>query len=298
MEGVFYSQPVILLMEAGAVLFAGLAVWLFVEAVNGFLERRRKVYELVGDTGFTFKRKVKEVMLSIRQTVEKINVKFTRNKRYARIEKMIRQMNLEDEYTRESFMLDEEAAFFAGFVVMYLLMDSISFALISAFVFAMMPYMSLKSRVEKKRYKILRTIPNALDIIAAYIEGGMSLPSAVVKYAKKSNNIFAKELKTAVKQMEIGRSFADVMQDMEERLETRDVTTVVNAFIQAEKSGGSIRRIIQSQADEIRKRHFLALKQKAHEAPVKLLIPMILFIFPVIFIILFGPIALKFMHGF
>lgn len=286
-----------MLLQAGFAFFAGVSVILFYSAVTGFLERRRKIYEMMGDNAFTLKRRIIEILISIRTAVEQINVKFTKNKRYARIEKMLQQLGMSSQYTRESFMLAEEAAAVSGFVIMWLLLGSPAFGLLCGPLFFLLPSLMIKSRVERKKYLIRRSISNGLDIIAAYIEGGMSLPSAVIKYANKSKSVFASELKSAVGQMEVGKGFTEVMKEMEERLETKDISTVVNAFVQAEKTGGSIRKIIQSQADEIRKRHFMALKQQAHEAPVKMLIPMILFIFPVIFIILFGPIVLKLMHG-
>jgi tight adherence protein C len=98
--------------------------------------------------------------------------------------------------------------------------------------------------------------------------------------------------------MQLGQSSEDAMRDLDRKLEMKEVTSFVNAFLQAEKMGGNVKKIIKDQAEEVRKRRFQHLKKLAHEAPVKLLIPLMIFIFPVIFIVLFGPIIIKLMQGF
>jgi tight adherence protein C len=87
------------------------------------------------------------------------------------------------------------------------------------------------------------------------------------------------------------------MRKFEEKISLPELTGFIDAVIQADKMGGSIKEIIKAQAAEIRQKRFQYLKKKAHEAPVKLLIPLMLFIFPVIFIILFAPIVIKLIQG-
>ena len=81
-------------------------------------------------------------------------------------------------------------------------------------------------------------------------------------------------------------------------MELKEISNFTNVFIQAEKMGGNIKKILKGQAEDLRNKRFQELKRKAYQAPVKLLIPLIIFIFPVIFIVLFGPIVLKLMSGF
>ena len=287
----------ILFTEITAALLAGLSAFLLYEAVSGFLEKRKKVIELTGGGKFDLKRRMMEIVSLTYKSMKKANSGIAAMPRYKTIEKILTQLNMQDRYDKESFIIMEEAYMLAGFAGGLVVFGSPMMAGLTAIGAFLTPGMLMKSRLDKARYAMLKAVPNGLDIISAFIESGMSLPASVIKYAEKGGNVFASELAIALKKMELGRGFSEVMEDMSLRLESREINMVVNAFLQAERSGGSVREIIRSQAEEIRKKHFLVLKQRAHEAPVKMLIPMMLFIFPVIFIILFGPIVLKFMGG-
>ena len=100
-----------------------------------------------------------------------------------------------------------------------------------------------------------------------------------------------------IKNTQLGKSFGDSMREMDEKLSVKELSGFINAFLQADKLGGNVKEIIKGQAAEIRQKRFQYLKKKAHEAPVKLLIPLMLFIFPVIFIVLFAPIVIKLIQG-
>jgi tight adherence protein C len=262
------------------------------------LAKRQKVLELTGESKFDIKRKIQEITAAVYSSLKKINTPFAGMPRYRGIAKILAQLNLTDKYDTQAFMLLEEGYAIVGFIAGLLVLGSPLLSCVTALGAFLLPGMIMKSRLDKNKYQMLKSVPNSLDIISAYIESGLSLPASVIKYSQKNTNVFARELAFSIKKMELGRGFSEVMEDMGLRLDSKDVSMVVNAFLQAERSGGSVRDIIRSQAEEIRKRHFMVLKQKAHEAPVKMLIPMILFIFPVVFIILFGPIALKLMGGF
>jgi tight adherence protein C len=160
------------------------------------------------------------------------------------------------------------------------------------------PWLVLKAKVREKEAAILSELPDALDIIAANIEGGLSLNMAVSRYVLRNRNVFSDELLFVIKKMQLGRASEEAFREMDKKLDMKETTSFVNAFLQAEKTGGNVKKIIKEQAEEMRKRRFQYLKKLAHEAPVKLLIPLMIFIFPVIFIVLFGPIIIKLMQGF
>lgn len=157
--------------------------------------------------------------------------------------------------------------------------------------------MILKEKVKQKNENILKEMPDAIDIISANIEGGISLTNALKRYVERNQNVFSEELKIVLNKINFGKSFSEALKEMDEKLNLSEITGLVNAFIQADKYGGNVKDIIKAQGDEIRAKRFQYLKKKAHEAPVKLLIPLMIFIFPVIFIVLFGPVVIKLMTG-
>ncbi len=259
--------------------------------------RRRTIEVLRGFAAEKLTGKVKEAASYIKDHLVMLNKKFTGMKRYGEVNNNLSILNLDIRVSKEYFVLIEECSITGVLLICLLLTGDLAISLCFAAASFFAPYYLLKSRVMRKKEAIVRELPDAFDIIGANIEGGLSLSASLRRYAAKAGSDFGAELYAAIKKMELGSGFEDAMRSMDTKLGIRELNSFINAFVQAEKSGGSIKEIIKGHAAEIRNKRFQYLKKKAHEAPVKLLIPLLLFIFPVIFIVLFGPVVIKLLNG-
>lgn len=278
-----------LVLASAACLMGGIAIVIY---------RQKALKELKGETSFSAAERLKGLWDFLKKGILKANKSFTAGKRYAAVAHGLKKINMEDKMSREEFLLAEQSACAAMLALGFMLTGDLLVSAGLGVTGFFLPWLVLKLKAGKKEDEVLRELPDALDIIAANIEGGLSLNMALIRYASRNRNAFSDELNSAIKKMQLGLSSEEAMRELDNKLEMKDVTSFINAFLQAEKTGGNVKKIIKDQAEEVRKRRFQHLKKLAHEAPVKLLIPLMIFIFPVIFIVLFGPIVIKLMQGF
>lgn len=262
------------------------------------LYRQKALKELGGEKPVSAAGRLKGLWGFLKKGILKANKAFTAAKRYDSVSFFLKKINMEDKMSREEFLLAEQAVSISFFLLGLLAAGDVLVSAGLAITVFFLPWLVLKAKTREKDAAILRELPDALDIIAANIEGGLSLSMALSRYASRNRNEFSDELLTVIRKIQLGQSSDEAMHGMDKKLEIKEVSSFVNAFLQAEKTGGNVKKIIKDQAEEVRKRRFQHLKKLAHEAPVKLLIPLMIFIFPVIFIVLFGPVIIKLMQGF
>ncbi len=274
-----------------------LSVTSFLYFIFILIYRYRNISLLRGKQIDSLNTNLKNFFIYLKGYLLNFNKNFIKFKRYENISLLINRLNLNKQISCENFMIYEEAGFIIAFFVAYIIFENLLLGFILALAGFFAPEIILKSKVRRKDENILKELPDSIDIISANIEGGLSIIKAISKYLERNKNDFAEELKIVMNNINIGRSFSEALQDMNKKLNLNEVNGLVNVFIQADKFGGNVKEIIRAQSDEIRAKRFQILKKKAHEAPVKLLIPLIIFIFPVIFIVLFGPVIIKLMSG-
>ena len=279
-------------------LFLFAATASFAGALALIVYRQKAMKALQGHKTPELYKKIGEIFGYLKAYIVKMNLNLVKNRRYGNIADLLVKINYEDKISPEYFMFIEQTAVIAALCVTFALCGNILTSFfIGVFAF-FIPELILRSKVRKKQDEILREMPDAFDIIAANIEGGLSLNMALGRYSSRVKCSFASELMIVIKKTQLGKSFSEAMLELDEKLCVKELSGFVNAFIQADKMGGNVKEIIKGQSAEIRQKRFQYLKKKAHEAPVKLLIPLMLFIFPVIFIVLFAPIVIKLMQGF
>lgn len=265
--------------------------------VGIMLYRQSAIKKLKGEkTKFVFE-KIKDFFVYVKKHIKLINSNFTENKFYNKINQLLKIINFENKIDKQEFLFIQQISLVVFFVLSLLLFNDFTLSMVLCVLGFYLPFLILKARVNKKQQEIVKELPDAIDVIAANIEGGLSINQAIYKYANTNKNLFAEELQLVLKKIKLGKSFEEVMRELDEKFTIKEISSFVNSFIQAEKTGGNIKKIIKDHAEEIRKKRFQFLKKKAYEAPVKLLIPLILFIFPVIFIVIFGPIIIKMLNG-
>ena len=160
------------------------------------------------------------------------------------------------------------------------------------------PDIWLRDIRKKQKDGILRTLPAYLDFITMAVEAGLNFSGAIEQARKKAPaGPLVIEFGIVLRDLSSGINRAKALQRMSERLEIQEVTSFVNAVIQAEKMGSSMAGVLRIQAEQRRNERFQRAEKKAMEAPVKLVGPLVLFIFPTTFIVLAFPIFIKFMQG-
>ncbi len=162
-----------------------------------------------------------------------------------------------------------------------------------------LPDLWLHEQTLKRRKAILRELPEFLDVLILCMNAGLALePALQVILERGRKGPLYTELAVMMHAVRMGQSRPDAMQKMALSVAETDFTTFVNSFIQAERLGVSLAETLNAQVDQLRQKRSQYIEKLALEAPVKLLFPLIVFIFPVVFLVLFGPIVVRFMRGF
>lgn len=146
--------------------------------------------------------------------------------------------------------------------------------------------------------EILKTLPTFLDYITMAVEAGLNLSGAIDQaVAKGPVGPLRSEFKKVLRDLKAGLTRAEALQAMADRLDINSVRSVISAIVQAERMGANLGPAMRILAEQRRTERFQRAEKQAMEAPVKLLFPLVAFIFPVTFIILMFPIVMKFIQG-
>lgn len=114
---------------------------------------------------------------------------------------------------------------------------------------------------------------------------------------KLGKHPFRDELRLLNRDLAMGKTRAEALRDLEKRIGLEDLTTVVSALVQADELGASLGPTLRIQSAELQRRRFQRAEKKAMQAPVLMLIPLVIFIFPLVFLVIFGPMALRIFYG-
>ena len=155
------------------------------------------------------------------------------------------------------------------------------------------PVMSMSSRIQKRQAEVVRALPDALDLLVICVEAGLGFDQALGKVYEKWDNELALAFGRVLREIQLGKNRRDALKDMADRLEVADINTFTAAIIQAEQLGVSMAKILRVQSDQMRIKRRQRAQEKANQAPVKMMIPMVLIIFPSLWIILMGPAAIR-----
>jgi tight adherence protein C len=160
------------------------------------------------------------------------------------------------------------------------------------------PVIWLNDQLGARKKELLRSLPFFLDIITLCVEAGLNMQGAINQAVLKGpKGAMRDELQRLLRDIRAGKGRAASMRDMAERLNEAPITHFATAVIQAEQMGMNLGPVLRAQADQRRVERFHRAEKLAMEAPVKMLLPLIAFIFPCTFIVLFFPIAMQFMQS-
>ncbi|GAB4499803.1 MAG: type II secretion system F family protein [Anaerolineales bacterium] len=155
-----------------------------------------------------------------------------------------------------------------------------------------LPQLWLSSRISARQHDIRKAMPDALDLLTICVEAGLGFDAAMAKVNEKWDNELALAFGRVIREVQLGKLRREAMRDMAERIGLPELTSFVAAVIQSEQLGVSMSKVLRIQADQMRMKRRQAAEEEAHKAPIKMLFPMTLLIFPSIMVVLMGPAAL------
>ena len=162
---------------------------------------------------------------------------------------------------------------------------------VGAFCGWVYPAVWLRDRLEQRRRQLLRALPFYLDVVTLCVEAGLNFQGAVHQAVDKGPpGVLRDELRRVLRDIRAGKARADALRAMADRLGVPSVASFVSAVIQAESMGMNLGPVLRAQADQRRTERFLRAEKLAMQAPVKMLFPLIAFIFPPVFVIIIGPV--------
>jgi tight adherence protein C len=162
----------------------------------------------------------------------------------------------------------------------------------------LLPVFWLGSRIKKRKKIILKTLPDAIDLMTISVEAGLAFDGAMQRVAEKWDNALSAEFARAISEMRVGKLKRDALKEMVVRTGVHDLATFVASIIQADQLGVSISKVLRIQSEQMRIRRRQRAEEQAHKAPILMMIPLVFLIFPATYIIILGPAVPKMMSAF
>lgn len=152
-----------------------------------------------------------------------------------------------------------------------------------------LPVMLLRSMIDRRKDAIIKKLPDALDLMTICVDAGLTFNAAMQRVEEKWDDPLSLEFGRVIYEMQLGKSRRQALRDMADRMDVPDVTSFIASILQADQLGVGIGKVLRIQSEQMRIRRRQRAEEKAHQAPVKMLFPMVFLIFPTIFIVLLGP---------
>jgi tight adherence protein C len=244
----------------------------------------------------------------IKVNVEKIGGKLSKVTPKKYITGLDRKLHMAGVYPK----LNREKWLFSKFIVSLLLIIVVSVFLVMfsgyettkiiSIIFAVfiiiniLNYLGLSNKITTRKKEIQRELPDTIDLITVSVEAGLSFDSAVSRYVNSTDSDLSNEFKIMLKEMRLGIKRKKALKNLIERCDVDDLSTFIGAIIQANELGVSITNILRIQSKIIRDKRKQRAREKSMKAPIKLLFPLLIFIFPTIFLVLLGPVIIQLLN--
>ncbi|HEX9854703.1 MAG TPA: type II secretion system F family protein [Acidimicrobiia bacterium] len=157
----------------------------------------------------------------------------------------------------------------------------------------LLPDFTLDGSAKKRQDQILRELPDAIDHITMSVEAGVGFEGAIARTARAGRGPMAAELRRALQEMQLGASRTQALRNLAARNDVLDLNTFIGAVVQSEEYGLPIANVLRIQASELRMRRKQRAEERALKIPVKIVFPLVVCIFPSLFIVLLGPAAVR-----
>ncbi len=178
----------------------------------------------------------------------------------------------------------------AGFAILFIFIE-----IILAFV---LPGFILGKIITARQKVILNSLPDIIDLLTVSVEAGLGFDGALMKVVEKKPGPLAAEFEKVLQEIKVGRQKRDALKDLAERIDIQDLTAFIGSVVQADQFGVGIANVLRIQAGQIRLQRRQRAQERAMKVPVKMLLPMVIFIFPTLFIVLLGPVIIQMVQQF
>jgi tight adherence protein C len=155
------------------------------------------------------------------------------------------------------------------------------------------PDLWIRSKINSRQKQIRKAMPDALDLLTICVEAGLGFDSAMSKVNEKWDNELSLAFGRVIREIQLGKLRRDALRDMSDRIGLGEMTSFIAAVIQSEMLGVSMAKVLRIQSDQMRVKRRQHAEEEAHKAPIKMIFPMGLFIFPALMIVLLTPAGLK-----
>lgn len=160
------------------------------------------------------------------------------------------------------------------------------------------PHFYTNSEKQKRYNSVIVDLPFFVDLLALSTEAGLDFIGAIQRITDKAqNSVLADELRHSLKDIKLGRSRAEALRDLQARLDIPEITSFVSVIVDADATGASISSVLKDQSVQMRLERFVRAEKAGAKASQTILLPLMLFILPAVFIMVFGPVILQFYYG-
>jgi tight adherence protein C len=166
---------------------------------------------------------------------------------------------------------------------------SLMFAAFAFVIGLYLPNFWLSSKAKARQKAIARALPDTLDMMSICVDAGLGFEAALQKVAFQSDGELSMEMRRVISEIRVGVSRADALRHLAERTKVQDVASFVAVLVQADRLGIAIRNVLTTQSVQMRIIRRQRAEEEAGKAPIKMLIPLAVFIFPAMFAVILGP---------
>ncbi len=215
------------------------------------------------------------------------------------VQKKLKQSGLADKFNPNLIIGYQLLMAIAAILVSVLLLSIYNVILLLLFGICgwVAPILWLDGKVKKRQKEIFRQLPDSLDILTLLVEAGLDFGAAFNKLIEHETGPLINEFYLAQQEIKLGKNRHKALSDMALRVENKHLTSVVTSIVQSMQTGTSLAPTLRVLSDEFRVQRTQVAEEMGARAPVKMLFPMLFFIFPSLFIIIFGPIVLRLLLG-
>lgn len=246
-------------------------------------------------------------LYEILRVVSKIFPKKKKDKQNSAVSKLEKDLKLSgirlnaNEFTAARLII---FIFFMCIAILILMLENVPL-LIKVLTFTaslimsiLIPNYYLKSNIKKRQESIRIQMPDILDLLSVSVEAGLGFDAALVRVSEKATGPLVDELSQVYREIQMGRPRKDALRDFGERSTIPEIKTFAGSLVQAEQLGISLKNVLKAQSQQLRISRRQRAEEKAMKAPVKMMLPLVIFIFPVVFLILLGPSVIEIIKTF
>lgn len=235
------------------------------------------------------------VMLPMYQAIFNLTEKLTPKKIAENYQQTIAQAGLADSYTPVRLIVIQLLlgffSTFALFLIVQLLNININllFIILLGLLLFLYPFTRMKSKAQTRRNKIRKALPDMLDMLYISVEAGLSFDSAMKKTAAKMKGPLSEEITRAMDDITKGRDREEALRNIGNRSQVEEVSSFITSVIQSEQLGANIANMLRIQSTVMREKRRQRAEEEAAKMPLKMLFPLVFFMFPALFVIILGP---------